>query len=384
MSESLGLLLFWPAFLFLAYLHFGYPALLVILGKLRPRRVKCGDITPTVELVIGAYNEESVLREKIENCLALDYPREMLRITVASDASTDGTDAIVAEYAPRGVRLVIAPARRGKAANFREVVPHLDGDILVFSDAGSLYRADTLRRMVGHFADPEVGLVGGRIRYVNPDVTSVALGEGLYWRYEVFLRTAESAIGSAMVVSGAVYAIRRNLYRAVADHLPDDFMSPLNVLDQGKRVIYDPETEILEKMATSAHAEMATKIRIVSRNFSALISMKHLMNPLRDPLVALQLLSHRLLRWFVLPAAALQFLANALLLGDPFYALLFAGQALFYVCAAFGFLMDRAGRRSRPTYLPFYFVVVNLSAFLGILRSLAGNPRPGVWEPVER
>jgi hypothetical protein len=155
-------------------------------------------------------------------------------------------------------------------------------------------------------------------------------------------------------------------------------------MDQGKRVIYDAETEILEKMATSAHAEMATKIRIVSRNFSALMSMKHLMNPFRDPLVSIQLLSHRLLRWFVLPAAALQLLGNALLLGNRFYALLFTGQILFYAIAALGYLLDRAGRRSRPTYLPYYFVVVNLSAFLGILRSLAGSPRPGVWEPVER
>jgi cellulose synthase/poly-beta-1,6-N-acetylglucosamine synthase-like glycosyltransferase len=384
MTEGAGVLLFWTAFLFLAYLHFGYPALLWVLGRLRPRPARTEEITPSVDLIIGAYNEEAVLREKIENCLALDYPRERLRILVASDASTDGTHAIASEYADRGVRLVIAPFRRGKAANFREIVPTLTGDILVFSDAGSLYRPDTLRKMVSHFADPEAGLVGGRIRYVNPGVTSVALGEGLYWRYEVYLRTAESAIGSAMVVSGAVYAIRRELYRPVADHLPDDFMSPLNVLDQGKRVLYDPDTEILERMATSARAEMETKIRIVSRNFSALMSMKHLLNPLRDPLLGLQLLSHRLLRWFVLPAAAIQLLASALVVKRPVYAAALAAQILFYLLALLGYLLDRSGRRSRLTYLPFYFVVVNLSAFLGVLRSLAGNTRPGIWEPVER
>jgi len=377
-------LAFWLSFCFLAYLHFGYPALLWILGKIRPRPVRRGDVTPFVDLVIGAYNEEAVLRQKIENCLALDYPVEKLRVTIASDASTDGTHAIAGEYSHRRVRLVVAPGRRGKAANFREIAPTLTGDILLFSDAGSLYRPDTLRKLVNNFADPDVGLVGGRIRYVNPDATSVAQGEGLYWRYEVFLRAAESRIGSAMVVSGAVYAIRRQLYRPVADHLPDDFMSPLNVLDQGKRVIYEVETEILERMATSARAEMETKIRIVSRNFAALMRMKHLLNPLRNPLVAIQLLSHRLLRWFVLPAAVVQLGGCALAVGDPLYGALLAGQVLFYLLAAAGYLMDRSGWRSRLAYLPYYFVVVNLSAALGVLRSLAGRSSAGVWEPVER
>ena len=385
MPDAAASVLFWAAFASLAYLHFGYPALLWVLGRIRPRPVRQGDVTPSIDLIVGAYNEEAILREKIANCLALDYPAEKLTVTVASDASTDGTHAVVGEYADRGVRLVVSPRRRGKAANFREAVSNLTGEILVFSDAGSLYRRDTLRKMARNFADPEVGLVGGRIRYVNPDATSVARGEGLYWRYEVFLRRAESAIGSAMVVSGAVYAIRRELYRPVADHLPDDFMSPLNVLDQGRRVIYDTETEILEKMATSTRAEMATKIRIVSRNFAALVSMKHLLNPLRNPLVALQLLSHRLLRWLVLPVSGVQLCANALLLGRPLYDLLFAGQVLFYVLAAAGYLLDRAGRRSRLTCLPFYFVLVNFAAAAGVWQRLFSvRAAGGVWEPVER
>ena len=385
MIEALACVAFWSAFAFLAYLHFGYPALLWILGKIRPRPVRRGDFTPSVDLIIGAYNEEAILRAKIENCLALEYPAGKLTVTVASDASTDGTHAVVGEYAGRGVRLVVSPRRRGKAANFREAVSDLRGEILVFSDAGSLYRPDTLRKMMRNFADPKVGLVGGRIRYLNPDATSVARGEGLYWRYEVFLRRAESTVGSAMVVSGAVYAIRRELYRPVADHLPDDFMSPLNVLDRGRRVIYDTETEILEKMATSTRAEMATKIRIVSRNLAALMSMRHLLSPLRDPLVALQLLSHRLLRWLVLPVAGVQLGANALLLGRPLYDLLFAGQVLFYLLAAAGYLLDRAGRRSRLTYIPFYFVLVNLAAAAGVWQRLFSvRAAGGVWEPVER
>jgi cellulose synthase/poly-beta-1,6-N-acetylglucosamine synthase-like glycosyltransferase len=384
MLQGIAFLVFWLVLALLAYLHFGYPALIWALARIRPRKVHQADYVPALDLIIGAYNEEAVLREKIENCLQLDYPSEKLWVTVASDCSTDGTHSIAREYAHRDVRLVIAPKRRGKAANFREVVPTLQGEILVFSDAGSIYSRDTLRKMVRNFADPEVGLVGGRIRYLNSDATSVSEGEGLYWRYETFLRTAESAIGSAVVVSGAVYAIRRDLYRPVPDHLPDDFMSPLNVLDCGKRVIYEADTEILERMATSVRAEMETKIRIVSGNFAALRSMRHLLNPWRNPLVAIQLLSHRLLRWFVLPLAGIQLVSCLMLLGRPLYNFLFAGQVLFYLLATAGYFLDRAGRRSLLTYVPFYFVLVNLSAALGVWRSLTGHANSGVWEPVER
>ncbi len=375
---------FWGSLGLLFYLHFGYPALIWVLAKFRPRPVGKGDFTPHLDLVIGAYNEEAVLREKLENCLSMDYPPERLTVTVASDASTDGTHAIAREYEERGVRLAIAPFRRGKAANFREVVPKLTGEIVLFSDAGSLYRQDTLRTMMANFADPEVGCVGGRIRYVNPGTSLVTQGEGLYWRYEVFLRKAESSVGSSVIVSGAVYGMRRALYRPVPDHLPDDFVSPLNVLDQGYRVIYDTGTEILERMATSSRAEMETKIRIVARNFSALLAMHHLLDPRRRPLLALQLLSHRLLRWFVIPLAGLMLLANVFLLQHPFYVWVFAGQLFFYVLAGLGFLQDSAGRRSRATYLPFYFVLVNLSAAIAVWRHLTGRGVGGVWEPVER
>ncbi len=384
MIHAVALALFWGALGLLVYLHFGYPLLLWVIGKVRPRPVRRGDFTPVVDFVIGAYNEEAILRKKIENCLELDYPRDRLRITIASDASTDRTDAIAREYEGQGVRLVIAPARRGKAANFRDVVPTLEGEIVVFSDAGSLYRKDTLRKMMRNFADREVGCVGGRIRYTNPEETSVSQGEGLYWRYEVFLREAESAIGSAVIVSGAVYAIRRELYRPVPDHLPDDFMSPLNVLDQGRRVIYDAETEILERMATTARAELETKIRIVGRNFAALMAMKHLLDPGRGPLLSVQLLSHRLLRWFVLPVAGVLFLSNVLLATRPFYALLLAGQVLFYALAALGHLLEGTVRRWRFTYLPYYFLLVNLSAAIAVLHRLTGRVPGGVWEPVER
>ncbi len=379
---------FWASLILLVYVHFGYPLLLLLLGRLAPRLPRAAEARdlPSVDFLIGAYNEEAVIRQKIENSLALDYPEGRLRITVASDASSDGTDAIVREFAPRGVALRRAPQRRGKAANFREIVPTLTGDIVLFSDAGSLYHPDTLQRLVRHFADPEVGLVGGRIHYVNPGATSVSRGEGLYWRYEVFLRTAESLIGSAMVVSGAVYAMRRDLYRAVPDNLPDDFMSPLNVLDQRRRVLYDAGTRIQEKMATSARAEWATKVRIIRRNFAALRTMRHLLNPFRDPLVALQLLSHRLLRWFVMPLAALLLLSSALLADEnPFFAWILAAQAVFYALALTGYLMDLAGRQFRLFFLPYYFVLVNLAASWGVARALAGaGGTAGVWEPVER
>ena len=385
MWETSCILIFWSALGLLAYVHFGYPLVLAILRRLRPRPVRRAEIHPLVDLLVGAYNEQAVIRQKLENCLALDYPRDRLRILVASDASTDGTDDIVTEYRDRGVELVRAPRRRGKAANFREIIPHLTGDIIVFSDAGSLYRSDTLKLLVRNLADPQVGCVGGRLKYRNPDASSVSQGEGLYWRYEVYLREAESAIGSAMVLSGAVYALRRELYRPVPDDLPDDFMSPLHVLDQGRRVLYEGESEIWETMATSARGEMLTKVRIIASNFAALRRMKHLLNPFRDPLLALQLFSHRFLRWFVLPLALLLLLASLGLSHRPFYLVVLVAQALFYALAGIGWLMDVGGKRSRLAFLPYYFVLVNLAAAWGVWKGLAGGGRGiGVWEPVER
>jgi cellulose synthase/poly-beta-1,6-N-acetylglucosamine synthase-like glycosyltransferase len=376
---------FWSALGLLAYVHFGYPLVLVVLRRVRPRPVARADVHPRVDLLIGAYNEKAVIRQKIENCLALDYPRDRLRILVASDVSNDGTDDIVREYTARGVELVVAPRRRGKAANFREIVPTLTGDIVVFSDAGSLYRGDTLKKLIRNFADPQVGCVGGRIRYRNPDATSVSQGEGLYWRYEVFLREAESAIGSAMVLSGAVYAMRRELYRAVPDDLPDDFLSPLHVLDQGRRVLYEADSEIWETMATSARGEMLTKVRIIASNFAALRRMRHLLNPFRDPLLALQLFSHRFLRWFVLPLAFLLLVSSLGLVHRPIYLLVVGGQVIFYGLAGVGWLMDLGGKRSRLAFLPYYFVLVNLAAAWGVWKGFAGRWRGvGVWEPVER
>jgi cellulose synthase/poly-beta-1,6-N-acetylglucosamine synthase-like glycosyltransferase len=385
LGEVLSIAVFWIALGLLCYVHFGYPLILVALKRLMPKAVHRSEVCPTVEFLIGAYNEEAVIRQKLENCLALDYPRSRLRIIVASDASTDGTEAIVREYEDRGVQLIASPHRRGKAANFREIVPGLKGEIVLFSDAGSLYRADTLKKMMRNFADPEVGCVGGRLRYRNPDATSVSQGEGLYWNYEVFLRKAESAIGSSVVLSGAVYAIRRELYRPVPDDLPDDFLCPLQVLDQGKRVLYESDTEIWEKMATSARGELLTKVRIISGNFAALLTMKHLLHPFRNPLVALQLLSHRLLRWFILPLAALMLLASGLLAHRPFYLFALVSQLLFYSLAGVGWLMDLGGKRSRLAFLPYYFVLVNLAAAWGAWNGLAHRGRgAGVWEPVER
>src|SRR2546426_1467123 len=164
MVEAFAETLFWGALGFLFYLHFGYPALRWLVSQLRPRPVRRGDCTPTVDLIIGAYNEEGVLRKKIQNCLEIEYPRNRLRVIVTSDASADGTRAIARESAARGVSLAIAPHRRGKAANFREIVPALSGEILHFSDAGSLYRPDTPRRLMRDFADLEVECVGGRVR----------------------------------------------------------------------------------------------------------------------------------------------------------------------------------------------------------------------------
>jgi cellulose synthase/poly-beta-1,6-N-acetylglucosamine synthase-like glycosyltransferase len=374
--------LFWVLVALLVWLHGGYAIALALAARLGiggGRAAGGASGEPKVAVVVGAFNEEAVIGAKLESLLDQDYDGE-LEIVVASDRSSDDTDRIVGGYAQRGVRLEVAPRRRGKAANISAIVPTLDAPIVVCTDAGGRFAPDVVRRLVRGLDDPRAGLVGGRVVYRNVDASGVSRGEGLYWRYEVMLRTLESRTGGTVIVSGACYAIRRELFRDVPSALPDDFMSPLHVWDQGYRVLYDPLARIDEEVATTVQGEFRTKTRIISRNAAALWKMRHLLSPAR-PALSVKLLSHRLLRWLVVPVLLLVALLNAMLVGRPFYTGLLGAQAAFWTLGALG-LVPRL-REWRAVYVAFYFWLVNLAAFVGVVRALTGRIS-GTWEPVER
>jgi len=373
--------LFWGSVALIAYTYAGYPILLYVIGLVRHRRDRREAASaPSVALVISAFNEESVIRAKLENSIALDYPRDRLTIVVASDGSTDRTNAVAAEYQDHGVRLQHNPRRRGKSAVLNEVVPALQADIVVFTDANSLFAPDALSCLARRFEEPDVGCVVGRLRYVEAATTSVGKGEGIYWRYEAMISRLESRLGSVLVANGSIFAIRRQLFRPLYPEVANDFQIPLDIAAQGKDVVFEPRAQATEPTTIYWHEEFGRKVRIVLRGLSGWSRLRGRMRGLR----LWQFWSHKMLRWMVGGAAAVAFAASAVLAvrGSAGYTLLFSAQMVFYAAAAVGYLTRGDGRPRRLFYIPFYFAMVNSAALAAFVRFLFGE-RLAVWEKAE-
>lgn len=377
--------LFWLLVLIVLYVYFGYPLLLVVLSRLRPAPlVQKADITPTVSLIIPAYNEEKVIAQKIENALALDYPRDRLEIIVASDGSTDGTNEIVRTFASQDVKLVALDLNQGKSSVQNQAQAEADGDILFFSDANVMLRPNALGKILRNFSDDQVGCVVGKVTYLNQGDTSVTEGEGFYWRYELFLREKESEIGNFAMGSGPIMAIRRTLFQPLDPNVGEDFVLPMWTAVNGFRVIYEPEAISEEILFQSTSASMfRTKGRVISKDLRGLFLCRAILNPFRHPLCALGLISHKLLRWLVPYFLVALFTLNLLLLGQPFYNLTLALQVVFYALAILGYLWQKRSKPPRILGIPFSFCLVNGAALLGVARLVLGK-KSGQWEPVRK
>lgn len=363
--------IFWVSLALVFYTYVGYPLILVAIVALwRPRPTKQDEsFLPTVSLVIAAYNEERVLQEKLENSLALDYPKERLEIVVASDGSTDATSAIARSYANQGIILHEVFPRGGKTRALNLVVPKTRGEILVLSDANTMYRPDALRKLVRHFADPAVGAVSGDVRLVNA-ADSHAQSEGLYYRYERWLQELESRLGSIIGADGGMYAVVRKLFHPPSNAtVVDDFVISMTVSRLGYRVLYDPKAVAIEQGTLSSREEFRRKVRIVAGCLQALKAGEGLPG-WRQPFLALRYISHKLLRWLVPCFLLLLFFSSALLVSEPLYCLAFLGQILFYG-AAVGYGTDLLRiRRLRWSGIPYYFCLVNGAALVGLWRGL--------------
>jgi cellulose synthase/poly-beta-1,6-N-acetylglucosamine synthase-like glycosyltransferase len=287
----------WVSVIIIGLVTFGYPIVLAVATPLIGRRRHCADAEPTVTLVIAAHNEEKCLAAKIENSLALDYPRDRLEIVVASDGSTDRTAVIAQSFATRGVILREFP-RIGKTGMQNQISRTAKGDILVFSDANAVYRPNSIRKLVRNFADPTVACVSGQLVY-EVQGQGAGDGEGSYWNYEKFMKRHESELSSLIGVNGSIYAVRRADYIEIDGDLISDLVEPLALVRAGKRVVYEPEAISVEEASTSYSVEFRRKVRILTRSIKGLIHMRELLNPLRFGVFALQLLLHKLLRYVV-------------------------------------------------------------------------------------
>jgi cellulose synthase/poly-beta-1,6-N-acetylglucosamine synthase-like glycosyltransferase len=370
--------IWWVLAVLTAYTYAGYPLLLGALARFRPQRVGKSDIQPSVSLIIAAHNEEACIREKLDNSLALDYPRDKLEILIASDASTDGTDEIVAEFTAQGIRLIAVAEHRGKSHAQNRTVEASTGEVLVFSDANSMYEPDAIAKLVRNLADPSVGYVSGELRYRQAR-SAIGAGEGLYWRYETWIKRRESETGNIINGNGAMYAVPRAHFVPVPEETGADIWLPLTQIRRGLRTVHEPEAVAYEETSLTAADEYGRKHRSIARALRVLSGNVAVLNPLRYGLTSIKLLSHRYLRYMVAYFIAALSVLNLFLLSSAFFRVTLALQIVFYLMALLGARLQSRGRKILVFYVPYYFCVVNFAALKGALRFLRGE-RVQVWE----
>ncbi len=389
---------FWLCIFFIGYTYFLYPAILflITLGRRQQTIQSAGD-HPSVTLLIAAYNEEVSIESKLENSLALHYPEGLLQILVAADGSDDRTVALVSHYANRGVALSYRPDRRGKMAAINRAMEQATGEIVLFSDANNLYDLNILSAMVRPFSDPRVGGVTGAKHIIKGD-DPLGASEGLYWKYEAFIKEKESLLGCCTGVCGEVFAMRRNLFEAPGDKtINDDFALAMNLIRRGFRILYAGDAGSYEKASFSAEEEIARRARIIAGRYQAMFAGYRWL-PFRNPLVLWQIISHKLLRPGV-PLAMLGALLSNLLvvfiphltagphpfwyLAPPLGSELLALQIFFYGCAFLGDGRLSRGKIGTLLYLPRFLLNSNRAALIGFWRFLRGR-QTTVWVKAQR
>jgi len=380
-------IVFWLGLTLLMYVYAGYPLLAKILAGVLDRRVAAaepGAHLPSVTVMIAAFNEAAHIEATVRNKLASDYPADRLEVVVISDESTDGTDAIVAGIDDPRVRLIRQEPRAGKTSALNLAMPTVTSEVVVFSDANSLYREDTLTNLVAPLADPAVGYVTGRMVYKAPDGSLSGEGCSAYMAYENRLRAWETGLGSIVGVDGGVDALRRSLWTPMRpDQLPD-FVEPLAVRRQGYRVVYEPRALLYEDALAETADEFRMRVRVSLRAFHALKDMVGLLDPSRYGIFAWQLASHKVLRYLAFLFMGTVLLANWILAAQtnaPFWSVLMLGQIGFYGLAVFGHVRQRQGRTPpRPVSLATYLCIVNLASAVAFWQFLRGRKQV-TWNP---
>lgn len=377
--------LFWLTVALAVYVYFGYPTMLWFLCKLKRGSavVRTNSFEPSVSLIIAAYNEQQVIAQKLENSLALDYPKHKLGIVVVSDGSTDETGEIVRKHNGERVDLVDLPHNVGKASAQNQAVQQATGETLLFTDAEAFLQSDAARKLIRHFQDGNVGCAVGRVVYLNEGETAPSEGEGLYWRYELFLRRKESELGNLAMGSGSIMAVRGRLFEPLDGAVSEDFVLPMKAAIQGYRTVYEPAAIATLRLFQASPSDMfKTKVRTITLDTRSVLLCRGVLNPFRYPLHAWGLISHKLLRWLVPCFLIMLFAVNLFLLSHPFYRVALALQMTSYSAAGLGYLWQRAGRKPpRILGIPFSFCLVNAAALVGVARFLMGK-KAGRWEPV--
>jgi cellulose synthase/poly-beta-1,6-N-acetylglucosamine synthase-like glycosyltransferase len=369
------IVVFWCMVAILAYTYVGFPAIVFLRGRLVRRPVQGADITPRVSVLIAAYNEARSIKARLDNLMEVDYPRDLLEVIVASDGSTDGTDDIVRQYADRGIRLLSLP-RGGKNLALNAAAEASTGEILVFSDANTMYAPDAIRALVRPFADPQVGGVAGDQRYLDPEkMAASSAGERTYWGFDRKLKQSQSQADNAISATGAIYAIRRSLYHPVPPGVMDDFVISTQVIAQGYRLVFASDAMAFEPVAGSTKVEFGRKSRGILLGLRSVSYMRRLLNPFRYGFYSIQLFSHKVLRRLMVYPLLVLFIVSLLVWRQGLiYTVAALGQLAIYGLALIGLLLSgtRIGQLKIFT-LPFYFCMVYAAALVASIRLLGGQ-----------
>ena len=392
LKDDIMKIAFWLSLFIAFYTFFGYGMVLFVLVKIRRalkgRRTiaELGSFTPTLTLVIAAYNEADIIEEKIANSLSLHYPEGKLHIIFITDGSSDETPAIVARH-PQ-VQLMHQPARKGKIAAVHRAMQSVTSEIAVFTDANTFLNKDALLYLCRHYKDEKVGAVSGEKKVDSGDSGDATAGEGIYWKYESTLKKWDAELYSVVGAAGELFSIRTCLYQPVPpETILDDFMISLLIAEKGYRIAYEPLACAVENGSESIGEELKRKVRIAAGGIQSILWLKGLMNPFKNPVLAFEYVSHRVLRWTVTPfLLILAFVLNgAIAIQTPtfIYVVLFLAQALFYLMALLGWWLEKRDLKVKILFIPYYFCMMNYAVIAGINRFMR-KKQSAAWEKSKR
>ncbi len=370
---------FWLSLLEVFYAYFGYPVSLILIKAVRQKEVQRGHNKASVTLIITAFNEEKRIREKLENSLTLEYPKNKLQIMVASDGSTDATNEIVRSYADKGVELLKVVKRGGKENAQKEAVGHATGDVIVFSDVATILEPQGLREIVSNFADPSVGCVSSEDRLIGQD--GKPSGEGFYVRYEMWLRRLESQVNSLVGLSGSFFAARKEVCQDFSGDVQSDFRTLLSSMKLGLRGVSDPKAIGSYLNIADEKREFERKIRTVLRGLTVFLKHLEFLNIFQYGLFSYQLFCHKLLRWLVPFFIVAALIINVILASSSsFFLILLFGHLAFYVIGLYGWFTQSLNGILK---IPMFFIVVNAAIAVAWWQYMTGK-RVILWTPSER
>jgi cellulose synthase/poly-beta-1,6-N-acetylglucosamine synthase-like glycosyltransferase len=368
---------FWSSFGMVGFVYFIYPLIILSIAKAKGAKIKKENITPPITLIFPLHNEENVIRDRVDNALALDYPQDKLEIIFALDSCTDHTREIISEYRDPRIKVLEFNGRAGKVATLNKAVPAAKGEIIVFSDANSIHKNDTLTKLMRDFADEKVGCACGKLVYIESEHTLVSKGENLYWKYEHFIKKQESRLGRLLITNGSLQAVRKELYPFPDPEVADDLSIPILIRAKGYKVVYEPKAMVYEVATQSVKEEFNQKVRIISQGFKGTVKLHREILSL-GLFGVFQFFVHKLLRWLIFLFLISVFCANLFLLHEQFYAFTFAAQIIFYGFALIGFLL-RQKYKIKIFYIPFYFCLVNFASIVALNKFfIQGETR--IWE----